>query len=58
MGHLKSKAEEQLAALRKKDNQALLDKEKGRQQARNKVARLKALRLGREAPASDRDGAQ
>ena len=58
MRHPKSKAEEQLAALRKKDKQVLLDKEKSRQQTRKKVARLKALRLAQEAPASDADGTQ
>ena len=58
MRNPKSKAEEQLAALRKKDKQVLLDKEKGRQQTRKKVARLKALRLAQEDPVSDTDGAQ
>lgn len=58
MRHVKSRAEEELAALRKKDKQVLFDKEKARQQARKKVARLKALRLAQEDSASDRDGAQ
>ena len=49
MKNPKSRAEEQLAALRKKDKKALLDKEKTRQVTRDKVVRLKALRMAKES---------
>ncbi len=42
---VKSKAEEQFAAIQKKDKQALLDKEVAQQKRDDKIRRLKALRL-------------
>ena len=46
---VKSKAEEQFAAIQKKDKQALLDKEIAQQKRVDKTRRLKALRLAKEA---------
>ena len=46
---VKSKAEEQFAAIQKKDKQALLDKEVAQQKRDDKIRRLKALRLAKEA---------
>jgi len=46
---VKSKAEEQFAAIQKKDKQALLDKEVAQQKRYDKIRRLKALRLAKEA---------
>jgi hypothetical protein len=46
---VKSKAEEQFAAIQKKDKQALMDKEIAQQERMDKTARLKALRLAKEA---------
>jgi esterase/lipase len=45
----RSKAEEQYAATQKKDDRDLKDRQKIQQDAANKVARLRALRLAREA---------
>ena len=45
----KSRAEEQFAATRKKDKQALKEKEKARQESAEHVAKLRALRLAKEA---------
>ncbi len=45
----KSRAEEQFAAIQKKDKQALKEKEKARQESADHVARLRALRLAKEA---------
>ena len=45
----KSRAEEQFAAIQKKDKQALKEKEKARQESAEHVARLRALRLAKEA---------
>ena len=45
----KSRAEEQFAATLKKDKQALKEKEKARQESAEHVARLRALRLAKEA---------
>ena len=45
----KSRAEEQFAATRKKDKQALKEKEKARQESAEHVAGLRALRLAKEA---------
>ncbi len=45
----RSRAEEQFAATRKKDKQALKEKEKARQDRAEHVARLRALRLAKEA---------
>ena len=46
---VKSRAEEQFAATQKKDKQALKDMEKARQERAEKVERLRALRLAKEA---------
>ena len=46
---VKSKAEEQFAAIQKKDKQALMDKEIAQQKRDDKIQRLKALRLAKEA---------
>ncbi|MAF46720.1 MAG: hypothetical protein QGH73_00530 [Rhodospirillales bacterium] len=53
---VKSKAEEQFAAIQKKDKEALMEKEKAQQARTDKMARLKALRLAKEA--SDREAAE
>ena len=45
----RSKAEEQFAATQKKDMQALNEKEKARQETSERVARLRGLRLAKEA---------
>ncbi len=45
----KSRAEEQFAATQKKDKQALKEKEKARQEKSEHVAKLRALRLAKEA---------
>jgi len=52
----KSQAEEQLAAVRKKQKQTLHEKDKERQAVRDKVARLKALRLAKETSKSNDNG--
>ena len=44
-----SRAEEQFAATQKKDKQPLKEKEKARQEMAEPVARLRALRLAKEA---------
>ena len=46
---VKSKAEEQFAAIQKKDKQALLDKESAQDERDTKIRRLKSLRLAKEA---------
>ena len=46
---VKSKAEKQFAATLKKDKQALKEKEKALQERAEHVARLRALRLAKEA---------
>ncbi len=46
---VKSRAEEQFAATKKKDKQALTEKEKARQERTEHVAGLRALRLAKEA---------
>ncbi len=46
---VKSRAEEKFTATQKKDNQALKEKEKARQQRMEHTARLRALRLAKEA---------
>ncbi len=45
----KSKAEEQFAATQKKDMQALNEKDRARQETSERVARLRGLRLAKEA---------
>ena len=45
----KSRAEEQFAAIRKKDKQALKEEEKALQERAKHVASLRALRLAKEA---------
>ena len=46
---VKSRAEEQFAATQKKDKQALKEKEKARQERAEHMAKLRALRLAKEA---------
>lgn len=46
---VKSRAEEQFAASKKKEKQFLNEKEKARLESAKKVARLRALRLAKEA---------
>ncbi len=46
---VRSRAEEQFAATQKKAKHALKEKEKARQDSAEKVARLRALRLAKEA---------
>ena len=46
---VKSKAEEQFAATQKRAKQALKEKDKARQDRTESMARLRALRLAREA---------
>ena len=46
---VKSRAEEQFAATQKKDKQFLKDKDSARQERTAKQARLRALRLAKEA---------
>ncbi len=43
------RAEEQFTATQKKDKQALKEKEKARQEIKQQVASLRALRLAKEA---------
>jgi hypothetical protein len=45
----KSRAEEQFTATQKKDKQALNEKEKARLEGVKRIAKLKALRLAKEA---------
>ena len=46
---VKSKAEEKFAAIQKKDEQALSDREKARRKDAEHVAKLRALRLAKQA---------
>jgi len=46
---VRSRAEEQFAASQKKDQQALKEKEKARQESADHIAGLRALRLAKEA---------
>ena len=43
------RAEEQFAATQKKDKQALKEKDRARQEIADRMARLRALRLAKEA---------
>ncbi len=52
----KSRAEEQFAAIRKKDKQAMNKKEKALQERAKHVADLRALRLAKEA--ADKEAAE
>lgn len=57
----RSKAEAQFTATNKKDTKALMDREKVRQQKADQVARLRALRLAKEAAdkeAADKEAAE
>ena len=51
----KSKAEQQFTATQKKDRQVLAEREKVRQERAEKTARLKALRLAKEAEEAEAD---
>ncbi len=53
---VKSRAEEQFAATQKKNKPALKEKEKARQERAEHVARLRALRLAKEA--ADKEAAE
>ncbi len=53
---VKSRAEEQFATSRKKDKQPLDDREKARQEEAKSVAKLRALRLAKEA--ADKEAAE
>ncbi len=53
---MKSKAEEQFAATQKKDKQALKKKDTAWQQRMEHTAKLRALRLAKEAADKDDDG--
>ena len=53
---VKLKAEKQFAASQKKDKQVLKEKEKVRQETAEKMARLRALRLAKEA--ADKEAAE
>ena len=49
LNYRKSRAEEQFQKIQKQDKNVLLEKEKEKQAEREKIARLKALRLAKEA---------
>ena len=53
---VKSRAEEQFAATQKKEKQALEEKETAWQQRMEHTARLRALRLAKEAADKEDDG--
>ncbi len=53
---VKSSAEEKFAATQKKDEQALKEKENAWQQRMEHTARLRALRLAKEAADKEDDG--
>jgi len=53
---VKSRAEEQFAATQKKDKQALIEKENAWQQRLELTAKLRALRLAKEAADKEDDG--
>ncbi len=53
---VKSRAEEQFAATQKKDEQALKEKENAWQQRMKHSAKLRALRLAKEAADKEDDG--
>ncbi len=52
---VKSKAEEQFAATQKKDKQALKEKETAWRQKMEHTARLRALRLAKEAADKEKE---
>ena len=49
LNYMKSRAEEQFQQTQKQDKKFLKEKEKAKQVEREKIARLKALRLAKEA---------
>ncbi len=53
---VKSRAEQKFAATQKKDKQALEEKENAWQQRMEHTARLRALRLAKEAADKEDDG--
>ncbi|MDP6788865.1 MAG: hypothetical protein QGI13_17295 [Rhodospirillales bacterium] len=53
---VKSRAEEQFTATQKKDEKILKDKEKARRERAESVARLRGLRLAKEA--ADKEAAE
>ena len=50
---VKSRAEEQFAAIQKKAKQALNEREKAQQERAEHIAKLRALRLAKEAAAEN-----
>jgi hypothetical protein len=52
----RSKAEERFTASMKKDKQAMLEREKERQELADRTAKLRALRLAKEA--ADKEAAE
>ncbi len=52
---VKSRAEEKFTATQKKDKQALTEKEKAWQQRMEHTARLRALRLAKEAADKEKE---
>ena len=56
MTTMKSRAEEKFSATQKKDKQALTEREKAWQQRMEHTARLRALRLAKEAADKEDDG--
>jgi uncharacterized protein YifE (UPF0438 family) len=52
---MKSRAEEKFAATQKKDKQALTEREKAWQQRMEHTARLRALRLAKEAADKEKE---
>jgi uncharacterized protein YifE (UPF0438 family) len=53
---MKSRAEEKFSATQKKDKQALTEREKAWQQKMEHTAKLRALRLAKEAADKEDDG--
>jgi uncharacterized protein YifE (UPF0438 family) len=53
---MKSRAEEKFSATQKKDKQAMTEREKAWQQRMEHTARLRALRLAKEAADKEDDG--
>ncbi len=50
-----SRAEEQFAATQKKGKQALMEKDKAQQEMAERMARLRALRLAKEAADKEKE---
>jgi len=52
----RSRAEKHFTATQRKDDQVLKEREKARQKAADHIARLRALRLAKEAADKEGDG--